>query len=53
MPKLSELGLELSCPGVAVPVPDSEMVRVGLEAFDVTVTVPLALPAEVGANLTV
>ena len=53
LPKLSELGLELSCPGVAVPVPDREMVSVGFEALDVTVTVPLALPVEVGANLTV
>lgn len=52
-PKLSELGLALSCPAVAAPVPDSETVRVGFEAFDVTVTVPLAVPVEVGANFTV
>ena len=38
---------------MAVPVPDREMVSVGLEALDVTVTVPLALPVEVGANVTV
>lgn len=53
MPKLSELGLELSCPGVAVPVPDRGMVNVGFEAFEVTATVPLALPVDVGANFTV
>ena len=53
LPKLSELGLELSCPGVAVPVPDREMVSVGFEALDVTVIVLLALPVEVGANFTV
>ena len=53
LPKLSELGLELSCPGVAVPVPDSEMVRVGFEAFEVSVSVPLAAPVEVGENWTV
>lgn len=29
------------------------MVSVGFEALDVTVTVPLVLPVEVGANLTV
>lgn len=50
LPKLSDVGLALSWPGVAVPVPDSEIVSVGFEAFDVTVTVPLALPVEVGAN---
>ena len=53
LPKLRELGLELSCPGVAVPVPDREMVSVGFDAFEVTVTVPLALPVEPGANWTV
>ncbi len=36
-----------------MPVPDREMVSVGSEALDVTVTAPLALPVEVGANLTV
>jgi hypothetical protein len=52
LPKFRELGLELSCPAVAVPVPDKEMVSVGFEALDVTVTVPLALPVVAGANLT-
>ncbi|MFZ0734079.1 MAG: hypothetical protein WAM79_17285 [Candidatus Sulfotelmatobacter sp.] len=53
LPKLSELGLELSCPGVAVPMPDREMVSVGFDPFEVTVAVPLALPVEPGANWTV
>lgn len=33
-----------------MPLPDREIVNVGFEALDVTVTVPLALPVEVGAN---
>ena len=53
LPKLSDVGLELSCPAVAAPVPDREMVSVGFEALDVSVTVPLAVPVEVGANFTV
>ena len=52
LPKLREVGLELSCPGVAVPLPDKATVRFGFEASEVTVTVPLALPAEPGANFT-
>jgi len=52
LPKLSELGLEVSWPGVAAPVPVSEMLSIGSEAFEVTVTVPLALPVEIGANVT-
>jgi len=52
-PKLKDVGLELSCPGVAVPVPDNDTVRVGFEALDEIVTVPLAAPVVVGANFTV
>jgi len=33
-------------------VPDSATVRVGFDAFDAMVTVPLALPADAGVNLT-
>jgi hypothetical protein len=29
------------------------MVKVGLDAFEVTVTLPLTLPADVGVNVTV
>jgi len=53
LPKLRAAGLELIWPAVAIPVPDREMARVGFDALDVTVTVPLELPVEVGANLTV
>jgi len=43
-----------SCPTVVVtPVPDTAIDDVGLEALDVMVTVPLTLPLDVGANVTV
>jgi len=35
-----------------MPVPDAEIVSDGFEASEVIVTVPLADPEEVGANLT-
>lgn len=38
---------------VVLPVPDKDVVIVGSDAFDVTVTLPLAAPADAGANLTV
>ena len=53
LPKLSVLGLTASCPTAVVPVPDSEMLRLGLVASDVTVKFPEALPAACGANATV
>ena len=37
----------------AVPVPDNAIVKFGLDAVEVMVTVPLALPADEGPNLTV
>ena len=49
LPKLRLVGFEPSAPGVT-PVPDNGMVRVGLEAFEVIVTLPEALPADVGVN---
>jgi hypothetical protein len=51
-PKLRLAGLTASWP-LAVPMPLSEIARVVLGAFDVTVTVPLADPAALGANCTV
>ena len=51
VPKLRLLGLEPSAPG-ATPVPANGMVSDGLEAFEVIVTVPLALPADAGVNVT-
>ncbi len=52
LPKLRLVGLDPSTPG-ASPLPERGTVKVGLGAFDVTVTFPLALPETVGANLTV
>ena len=37
----------------AVPPPDKLMVRVGFEAVEVTVTAPVEMPEDVGANFTV
>ena len=52
LPKLRLVGFDPSAPGVTA-VPDNGMVRVGFEAFYVTVKLPLALPADCGANATV
>jgi hypothetical protein len=52
LPKLRLVGFDPRVPGVT-PVPDRGMVRVGLEAFEVTVTLPLALAADAGVNVTV
>ena len=46
------VGVTVSCPVAATPVPDKGTVRVGFGAFEVIVTVPLALPADGGANVT-
>ncbi len=52
LPKLRLVGLAPSVPGVT-PVPDRGIVRLGFEALDVIVRLPLALPAADGANDTV
>jgi hypothetical protein len=52
LPKLKLVGFAASCPGV-VPVPDKPIPSEGLLAFEVNVSVPLALPPEDGANCTV
>ena len=52
LPKLRLVGFDLSVPG-ATPVPDSGVVRVGLDALEVRVTLPLTLPVDAGVNLTV
>ena len=49
LPKLRLVGLAPSVPGVT-PVPDRGIVRLGFEALDVIVRLPLALPAADGAN---
>lgn len=50
-PKLMLVGLAPNVPG-ATPVPDKPMVNVGFDPFEVMVTLPLALPAAVGVNVT-
>jgi len=52
LPKLKLVGVAVKAPG-ARPVPDKDIVRVGFDAFEVMVTVPLALPPAVGAKETV
>ncbi len=49
---MREAGFDANCPAVALAVPDSGMVSVGFDAFDVTITLPLAAPVVVGANFT-
>ena len=53
LPTPTGVGVALSTPGEVDPVPAREMVKVGLDPFDVTVTLPLALVADVGAKVTV
>jgi hypothetical protein len=50
LPKLRLVGVDPSAPALT-PVPVRGMVRVGLEALEVMVTVPVALPAAVGVNV--
>ena len=52
LPKLRLLGFGPSAPE-EIPVPDNGMVTFGLDAFEVIVMLPLTVPVEVGANLTV
>ena len=51
LPKLRLPGFDPNVPG-AIPVPDRGMLNVGFDPFDVIVTAPLALPADVGVNVT-
>ena len=50
-PKLRLVGFDPSVP-CATPVPVTGIVRVGLDAVEVMVTLPLALAADWGANAT-
>jgi hypothetical protein len=52
LPKLRLVGFAPSAPD-ATPEPDNGMLREGLEAFEVIVTLPLTLPADAGVNVTV
>ena len=50
-PKLRLVGIDPSVPCVT-PVPVTGIVRVGLDAVEVMVTLPLAVAADWGANAT-
>ena len=52
LPKLRVVGFAPKLPGVT-PVPVRGIVRVGLDALEVTATLPATLPADVGLNETV
>jgi hypothetical protein len=51
LPKLRLVGFDPGAPG-ASPVPDKGMVRVEFGAFEVTVRLPLTLPADAGVKVT-
>jgi hypothetical protein len=53
LPRPRVVGETVSWPAAAAPVPESGIVRVGLDAFEVIATAPLALAAVCGANVTV
>lgn len=50
LPKLKVAGETVNCPA-AVPVPESEIVRLGLEALETTEMLPVTAPADWGANI--
>jgi len=52
LPRFNVVGLTASCPTAAVPLPDRGIARVGFDALEVMVRLPLALPADDGANET-
>lgn len=52
LPRDRVAGETVSWPVPATPVPDKDMVSVGLLAFEVSVTLPLAALAEAGAKVT-
>jgi len=52
LPTARVVGETASCPAAATPVPDNGMVRVGLDALEAMVTLPVTLPADVGVNVT-
>jgi hypothetical protein len=52
LPKLRLVGFDPSTPG-ATPVADNGMARVGFEAVEVIVTLPVRLPADAGVKVTV
>src|SRR5580693_359432 len=51
LPKARLVGVAVRVPG-ATPVPESAMLRLGFDPLEVMVTLPVAVPAAVGANFT-
>ena len=51
LPKLREVEETSNCATAVVPTPDTPIAILVFDAFEVTVTLPLALPAVVGANV--
>jgi hypothetical protein len=52
LPNATVVGFAASAPGVT-PVPESGMLKLGFEPFEVMVTLPLAAPLAVGLKSTV
>jgi hypothetical protein len=52
LPKFMLAGLMVSWPATVVPVPDKDIVRDGLDAFEVIEILPLAVEADGGVNVT-
>jgi hypothetical protein len=53
LPRLKLVGVTASCPAATAPDPNRGIVSVGLGDVEVTVTLPLVAPEDVGANDTV
>jgi len=53
LPTATGVGLAESCPAAVDPVPARAIVKLGLEPFEVTVTLPLAVAADAGVKVTV
>jgi hypothetical protein len=53
LPADKVVGSAVNTAVAVVPVPERARLRVGLEPFDVMVTLPLALPADCGVKVTV
>jgi hypothetical protein len=51
LPKARLVGFAVNVPG-ATPVPERGMLKLGFDPLDVMLTLPLAAPADVGANFT-
>jgi hypothetical protein len=52
LPRPKLLGVTVNCPTAVVPVPETGIVNVGFDAFELIVTLPLTAPADFGAKET-